>query len=244
MKCLFIVTSAIMSGSGNSQERFIQTLHTLDSIRSRIPNADIWILEGSNTGLEKNMHELLGPIRLFDFSKDDRIQDIMRLLDYYNPPFEQKEWIDFFKLGALKNLIESYMIRTALCKIDKDRYDFVFKLSGRYFLTEDFDINKLTHFGKITTARDTIAKDSESAIKFFGSEYSISCVSWCFCYTIIDEIKKSFSNIENYIFTQISSNLLGDIEHGLFMYIEEDIRITTDKFGIMGRVNNSSITKY
>jgi hypothetical protein len=44
MKSLFIIPSAIMSGNGKPEERFLQTLYTIDSIKCRLPDADIFLL--------------------------------------------------------------------------------------------------------------------------------------------------------------------------------------------------------
>ena len=60
-KCLFLVSSAIHVKHGiyNTKERLDQTIATCASIKAKVPNADIIILDGGHEHLTDDEKEIL-----------------------------------------------------------------------------------------------------------------------------------------------------------------------------------------
>lgn len=227
MKPLFLITSAILVE--NEQERFLQTLHTIDSILCRIPNAEIWLCESSLKPLPEYMTYLLNHVKIIQFYDDKRIAEIVEEVNHL--------WMNGsnYKLGQIKNRTESYVINCVLNTIDETKYDRIFKISGRYFLTSRFSIEKHLDKGKISLKSKTNSKIPELT----KIEHSRHCVMWSFCPTLLDEMKKTFANIEEYIVKASDNKIVADIEHGLVKLVDENIIREIDFTGAVGRVGSS-----
>lgn len=236
MKTLFIITSAIHVGQ-DSENRLVQTMHTVESIKSRFKNAEIWLLDGSNSELSNSYITLLNIDKLYQFYNDDKIIEIKEKAKTLKLPVIEKI-IDVYRFNFIKNACESYMLNTIFEKIDTNKYDRVFKISGRYFLTSGFDINKHQKPNTFTLRN---GQDSLSGQKYTNSEKYRNCVLWSFDPILLPTIKKTFADIEEYIKSQSERNRLGDIEHGLEIYTPKNIINETQFNGVMGRINNEKI---
>jgi len=129
LKRTFIISSALylsqkkILGAGvrsvfTPEERTAQTLETMHSIRKKVPGAFIILLE---MGKEKNISDEL--IRLSDkyvFVGDNRI-------------------VRWATDGKTRNLGEAMGLIVSKDEIATDA-DFYFKISGRYFLNDGFDL--------------------------------------------------------------------------------------------------------
>lgn len=127
MKVAFIVGSFITPYQGGSssaysvKERIAQTHETLKSIRERCPEAKIYFIEGSETVISEcgfDYDELVRPTKDFEAKK---------LL--YSMPKSPGECVMMIYTGNTAPLEE---------------YDLVFKISGRYSLTEDFSLDNFS----------------------------------------------------------------------------------------------------
>lgn len=126
----FLITSVIYSktaktvsyGSARSvftpEERAEQTLRTIESVRQKVPGARVVLIEA---GLQENL-----PYNLAQ--KADKYIYL-----------GNKKIVRWACDSTFKSLGESFMLLYAV-KYTGD-YDFYFKISGRYFLDENFDIN-------------------------------------------------------------------------------------------------------
>jgi len=127
MKIAFIVGSFITPFEGGSKsiysvkERVEQTHHTLKTIREKCPEAKIYFVEGSETDITNynfDYDELVRPTKDFEAKK---------LL--YSMPKSPGECV--------------MMIYTAN-NVNLEEYDIVFKMSGRYNLTDDFSLDNFS----------------------------------------------------------------------------------------------------
>lgn len=130
----FIITSVIYPQQGNIQynsprsifnpeQRAQQTLRTIESIRAKVPNARIILVEG---GLQENLP--------FELSKK---------VDQYIYVGGNK-FVRFACDSKYKSLGESTMLLFAINKFAYSA-DFYFKISGRYYLDEEFDVEQWKH---------------------------------------------------------------------------------------------------
>jgi len=241
MKSLFLITSAIMSGDGNPEERLIQTLHTIDSINCRFDNVEIWLIDSSTQSLDPYYLPLIDKsVKILDLSGDERIHQIKKEVKEFNLPVTQN-FREFYELGCVKNLTESYVINQCFLKIDPSKYDRIYKISGRYFLTDKFKIDENNTPGKMVLKPKMKSKLGK---KYISSDYYRYCITWNFCTSIFEEIKESFQLIETYLKDQADSDLLGDIEHGLDLFIPERLIHEINRTGVVGRVNGGVSIHY
>jgi len=128
----FLVTSTIRAGQKplsysnirsiySSEERLNQTQETIRSIRNRVKDARVVVLE--NSCLEKNERELL-----------NREVDLLVLF------CEEREAIDL-RDGPYKGAAEVWMLLKMMELLQPLAYRQLFKISGRYQLTEDFSLS-------------------------------------------------------------------------------------------------------
>jgi len=136
-KFLFIVTSAIIpfkTGSANTEsERYEQTLNTISSIRNKVPNSIILLVESSQSKLPDDYRkEIIKRTDSFIECYDDQI-----LKQIYDNLEKNPHQINFGK-----SLLESRGMIIAFEKILKTKLyqnvHRIFKISGRYFLNDTF----------------------------------------------------------------------------------------------------------
>lgn len=100
------------------QQRYEQTLNTIDSIRKHVPNPYIVLIEGSHlTELEQFGFELAGVNKIINCADE--------LAQYINGPH--------------KSVAEINMLLFALQKINLNKFNTLSKISGRYYLTANFN---------------------------------------------------------------------------------------------------------
>lgn len=249
MKKLFIITSAINGGVGEPIDRFVQTLHTIDSIRARYgpDEADILILDSSSTEINNEFQSIfkkLGCI-LELFYNDKTVQDLYSKKDSIVFKIEMRENLkDFFKLGFLKNSIETYI--TANCLKKYTRHEQYIKISGRYFLNHNFKKNLINNSNKILLSPKKITGLGKkgNGIEIIGSNYSRMCTMRSVPKKHLRYFTLKYSEIYNYIVNQYSRGFIGDLEAGLCIFIEDDYVNPIKEFGVSGKINNKDIGSY
>jgi hypothetical protein len=239
MKNLYLVTSAIMSATGSPTERFMQTLHTFDSIRSKDPNSEIWLCDSSTASLNKPMLDLMEDIKYIDLSEDVRVHEIKREAKQIDMPVT-KEIRSFYENGYIKNMTESYTLNKVLEMIEPGKYNRIFKISGRYFFNINFNLDKRNVFGKINMISKSPSPFEERSIILTGTEYCRGTVTWDYCSSLHFTIVQNYKNIERYLINQFSNRRLGDIEHALTICFDDSIVNDLEEMGVMGRINGES----
>jgi hypothetical protein len=119
------------------EERLLQTLNTFKTIRDKIPNSIIILLEGSNISTEV-MYTL--------YKYVDRL-----ILYSYDPK------IHFYVNNPNKSFGEVYMLLEIANKLQNYDFNKIFKITGRYYLNENFNINNFSDefiSGKIVNHED------------------------------------------------------------------------------------------
>jgi hypothetical protein len=227
-----------MLPDSNPLERAIQTAHTIDSIKSRIPNVEIWLCDSSCEPLSDIVLGIVRneSVKIMSFYNNSKIHEIKEFASKYNGGGKDGYEIDVEKgsLGILKNLTESYVI-LELLKSDISNFDRVFKISGRYALSGKFDISKWNQPGK------AVLRKSESnylPIELVETDGNHWCMLWSFCTSIKNEIVKVFEIINSDIVLYSQTNRITDIEHGLYKNLNKEYIYELENIGIMGRVNN------
>jgi hypothetical protein len=139
MSDLFIITSVINTGDigwkyspkrslFNSDERFQQTINTIDSIRQYSNGGKILLVEGS----------------ILD---DYKLNHLKSLCDYVYYVGEDLETKNNCILSNCKGLGDSWMIGKGLEYIKNNNLiaNNIYKMSGRYRLNNNFNVNKISN---------------------------------------------------------------------------------------------------
>lgn len=183
-----ILVSSMINISGmprtifTPEERLSQTLNTLKNIRDKIPNSIIILLEGSNISTEF-MHVL--------YKHVDHL-----ILYSYDPE------INFYVNNPNKSFGEVYKLLSVVNKLQKYDFDKIFKISGRYYLNENFNISNFTNesiSGKIIdggffTALYSVPKKELIEYKNILELFLINKISYI---DIEHHIYSSYKNLKN-----------------------------------------------
>jgi hypothetical protein len=190
---VFIVTSTINTNIGviNSNIRYLQTLDTIKSIRKRVLNSFIILVDNSS----------------FPFTNQQE-ENLSQNVDKFLFIGDRKQCIEFNKIG-LRSAGECYMLLTAINIVKKLQLDInrIFKLTARYKLSDQFSINEYN---------DMKGKYCFRPLQEIEN-FSYHTRLWSFCYSIIndceDMLRKSMMtinqdsiNIEEAMFKNIDTN--------------------------------------
>lgn len=228
MKHLFLVTSAIDTkfGRWSSDERLQQTIRTLKSIRERIPDALIYVLESSATKIDSSITDTLLQHcnTVFDFSGDETINLLYNNTDNWD---------------IIKNMTELLVFNRALVMLEEksllDDINRIHKLSGRYELNDFFDPSLYENTDKIVFAKSEQSYLNEINLVVPVPFYYISRL-WSWSTKDQPLIKHFYSQALTEFKDHLSANTYIDIEHLLYKLLPKDHIIEVPKIGVEGLV--------
>lgn len=223
------ITSAINANNDSvfkPQDRFIQTLRTIETVRERVPNSVIFLVDSSVTELDVDMKkQIVDKVDYFvDFSKDATLKQIA------NQP--HKDTLQNF--SELITLIKAFsVIKNKKLFDDCDR---IFKISGRYYLTENFDISRHNHNNKFVFFKKTL-----SQFPFVLSKQSLQYMTRTFSFdaalldtfigymkTMLEHMQET-SNDKRYI----------DMEHSFCKFIPQESIVELGRMGVAGLISKT-----
>jgi hypothetical protein len=118
--------------------RFLHTIKTIESLRDKISNSIIFLFECSDLDID---------ILFENKNKNEKMETIIkRKVDYYFNFYEKTNIKDAVN-SVLKGYGEAELLLCGLEEVDKIikkeniDYEYLFKISGRYYLNNDFEIN-------------------------------------------------------------------------------------------------------
>jgi hypothetical protein len=219
-KTVFIVSSTINADIGyiNHRDRFRETLETIESIRRYAKDSLILLVDNSTLRLDSNLESIM-----------------QRMVDFYLYVGDRKPAIEFNKNGV-RSAGEAYLFLVALDFIEnniKEDIHRVFKISGRYKLTEDFDI---TEYDQERYKGMYCFRKNDS-----DEDVCLHTRLWSFCYTLKSGVKDTIQQCFKTIFDKHIN-----IEEALFLHIEKNKLIMNEKIHCEGRPalwNNIHITE-
>ena len=212
MVILFLVTSAC----NGDQIRLEETIQTLESIHHKVPTASIWLLESSY-----DPQDIYYPrVKILRFHREQWIKDI----------HDKNRDVAY-----IKNAIEHRTTIEALNRIPT-LYSHIFKISGRYVLTDGFDIeahpaNKATFAG---------VKQTGYTMEQVGTDGMLMTRLYSFCQTVIPQMIQTLERSEKYFHSQWDRGKVFDIEHGFWKFLPRDILNETGRIGVRGRIGHLS----
>jgi hypothetical protein len=215
---LFLVTSCINTDFGiyKPQQRFEQTIETIASIRKYAPNSKIFIADNSYIKeLNENVYKFFTQSCDFvaNFSNETNCKNLNAA--------RLKSAADTVLTFKMVELILTHKDGMKLLNGAKR----IYRISGRYQLTEDFDENRFDHFGKFVFRRHDTWRQEKDIDGLYITRLMGICPSLCSMYHTA--LTKS---VETILETGV------DMEHAIYKNIDRNYVVDIDKLGVKGNV--------
>ena len=223
IKYLFMITSLINVNPGycsvfTSEERYEQTLNTIQSIRNKVPNAKIVVLEAS-----------FGDKKIIF---DDVIM-------YY----VDNSQICYHKSIGEATILKNFLNSTVYKSLIRDENYIVCKISGRYYLDDNFNIqnfdNNKINCRLIDTQNDPNNKDYDINKIIINPDICGVTSLFGFPSTMTEYINERLQYVIEHI-----SYFGNDIEHILFKNISMDKINNIPIIGISGFITSGIFLSY
>lgn len=233
MDNVFLVTSGLNVESGvvSSTDRFNQTIETARSIRSRVTDAVIILLDGGKYPLMIDQRKSL--LAFYD--------DVLNFTHHPTIQFAHSQNVNVM---YIKGPCESMMLHEA-CKLLPTNVKRVFKISGRYKLSDEFDISQHDHRGKYVfkTKEDGIryyhdGKDEDGSqlqnIDHYYTPYQYKTRLYSFCGSMLSQVIGDYQNVFQCMVQSYLNHGYIDIEHSMYRTLDENKIVEIDTIGLEG----------
>jgi hypothetical protein len=214
VKHAFIVTSAINSKFGvySPAQRLEQTIGTIKSIRDRIPDAKIYVMECCGTAItDEQAKELIyASDRFIDYSHDEDVQAL----------YDNDNW------DVVKNGTEIMCFGRVLTELKEsqafDGIDRIHKMSGRYVLNNNFD--PATYDDSTVIDKIVIGPKHNSQFPLAVTTVPLQYMArlWSWPKSRLDEVVEVYENSLAFFAERLSAGGYVDIEHVLYKFLNPD----------------------
>ena len=229
MKHCFIITSAINTRFGvyTPDQRLLQTVVTIRSIKQKVPNAKIVLVEMAGIALTEQQTKNLTAETdvLLDFTDEKSVIEMYNSTDNWD---------------IVKNGTEIMIFGAALKLLREDGelegIDRVHKISGRYVINDNFDpfvYEKPEIANKIVFAK---RRKSQFPYKLVMQEEQFMSRLWSWPGVITDDIVTFYDDALQLFTTSIAVGNYIDIEHLLFRFLSKKAIHEMDQIGIEGAI--------
>lgn len=228
IKHAFIVTSAINSKFGvfTPEQRLDQTIDTIKSIKSKIPNAKIVVMECCGTPITNIQANILKENCdiFFDCSRDEDVQAL----------YDNDNW------DVVKNGTEIMVFGRVLSILKKENMlpgvDRIHKMSGRYVLNDMFDpetYEQLENADKIIIG-PKYASQFPIEITTVPLQYMARLWSWPTSLT--DRVIRVYLDSFMFFAERAAAGGYVDIEHVLYKFLPEEHVHEIQNLGVEGQI--------
>jgi hypothetical protein len=223
------MTSAVNSKFGvySPAARLQQTLTTITSIKSYIPDAKIIVMECTGTPLTDSQSDLLEERSdlLIDFSDDAEVQAIYNSTDNWDIVKNSTEILCFGKT-----------LRLCLEDGDFDGCDRIHKMSGRYVLNSQFAPTMPLY--EQHADRIIIGEKYKSQFPpgVTGIDLQYMARLWSWPVDITERIIKVYEDSLWYMADRVKLGGYADIEHVLYKFLPADLVTEIPVLGVEGSI--------
>jgi hypothetical protein len=236
MKNIVLLTSAVYTNYGiyKPQERIQQTLDTAKSAKKYIPGAVIILVDNSKVDVQN------------DTSAE--FEELIDLVDYYIDNSDDED-IKYFHNNVAnydigKNVMEAMGMMKALTYINSDAdmmkeiadADRIFKLSGRYQVTDKFDIAK---FDNANTKDKYVFKKAQPSwinTQDTGVTTLLQTRLWSFTPSLFTATIDLYKNIIETMVRLVNESKYIDNEHAMAKFIPKDRLVELETVGLQGNI--------
>ena len=229
MNNIFLVTSALIGPYGqiSVQDRISQTIDTALSIRKRVDNVKVYLIDGGMYPLGIKLRKEL--FKYYDDILDFTQHDIIK--------FAHNQANDIGGL-QIKAPCESFLLRKTCELLNTTENDRIFKISGRYRLTDNFDIS-LHHkeIGKyvfLNRLQPSTFEYAETLEHHTWTEYQYSTRLYSFCGSMLNEVIVDYQTIFDKLIEFYSRGDFIDLENSTFMILNKNSVAEIPIMGLTG----------
>lgn len=246
MKFLFLIGSALKHfqedkfSAYDEEQRFNQTLKTIDCIRKKVPESYIVLFECSSKSIDEKQKDIFKQKSdlFLDFYNEPAIKQIYENLE------QRPELITYGKsLLETRGLLNTlYIIKNHNLFNDSQR---VFKMTGRYLLNDDFDIkdyeSKFLENYYVIKRYDYLSEESEEYNEktqenvyayLYGAKGMMITALWSFDRVLFNETVEVLERAFVYMEKMIQYTAGTDIEHSLYKFIDKKKTIHIPNLGL------------
>lgn len=223
------MTSAVNSKFGvySPAARLQQTLTTITSIKSYIPDAKIIVMECTGTPLTDSQSDLLEERSdlLIDYSEDAEVQAIYNSTDNWDIVKNSTEILCFGKT-----------LRLCLEDGDFDGCDRIHKMSGRYVLNSQFapTIPLYEQHADRIIIGEKYKSQFPPGVTGIDLQYMARLWSWPV--DITERIIKVYEDSLYYMADRVKQGGYADIEHVLYKFLPADLVTEIPVLGVEGSI--------
>jgi hypothetical protein len=236
MKNIVLLTSAVYTNYGiyKPAERIQQTLDTAKSAKKYIPGAVIILVDNSKVDVQNDtsaeFEELIDLVDYYiDNSDDDDIKYFHNNVANYDIGKNAME-----AMGLMKAL--TYINGNADMKKEIDSADRIFKLSGRYQVTDKFNI---TNFDNASTKDKYVFKRAQPSWinpADTGVNTLLQTRLWSFTPGLFVATIDMYKNIIENMIRLFNENKYIDNEHSMSKFIPKDKLVELETVGLVGNI--------
>jgi hypothetical protein len=236
MKNIVLLTSALYTNYGiyNPQDRIKQTLETAKSAKKYIPGAVVILVDNSKVDVQNDtsseFEELIDLVDYYiDNSDDADIQYFHNNVQNYDIGKNTME-----ALGMMKAL--TYIASDDAMKTEIKGADRIFKLSGRYQVTDKFDISKFSNDN--TKDKYVFKKAQPSWINpaDTGVTTLLQTRLWSFTPNLLLVTMQLYKNILETMISLFNQQKYIDNEHAMSKFIPKDQLVELETVGLQGNI--------
>lgn len=232
MKSLFLVSSAISTKFGvfSRKQRLEQTIETLKSIKTKIPESKILLIESSGeSSINETEINQIKPYTesIFNFHDDKAIQEIYKSTnDNWDIVKNLTELTTYGKtLGFLL-----YKDNNILSDVNR-----VFKMSGRYVLNDHFDLN--THLNLPENYVFSERKPSQfNAELTNGLTFQFMTRLWSWPVSKMNMVYYRYNLMSEDFIGSINHKKYRDLEHLVLKYFDSPFTTEVPLIGVSGKL--------
>jgi len=228
IKHAFIVTSAVNSKFGvfKPNERLAQTIDTINSIKSRVPDALIIVMECCGEPIKKDQEDILrNNCHVFvDYSQDEDVQAM----------YDSDNW-DVVKNGTEIMCFGRALAVLAAEDIFKD-IDRIHKMSGRYVLNDQFDLETYEKSDVVDKIVIGPKYRSQFPPEVTQVPFQYMARLWSWPATRIDEVVKVYSDSFVFFAERLAAGGYVDIEHVLAKFLDPAHVHEIANLGVEGQI--------
>ncbi len=236
MSNVVLITSAVYSNYGiyKASERIAQTLETVQSARKYIPDTTIILIDNSKVDVQNDVSpefdELIDAVDYYiDNSSDTDIQHFHNNVTNYDIGKNSMECIGMFK--ALTYISTNPELMNKLTSATR-----IFKLSGRYVLTDKFNISDFTNDSTIGKYVFKTAQPAWIPVPDTGVTTLLQTRLWSFAPSQFIQTINLFKQILDNMFATFNAGKYIDVEHSMAKFIPADQLVQLDKVGLKGNI--------
>lgn len=208
-------------------ERVEQTIKTVESVRKYIPNVVICMTDCGIPGIEGDLRkQLVDSVDHFiDLSKDSNVNWIANNITHQDTVKNLTELVvvgKFFKLAKEKKWF--------------DNCDRIFKVSGRYWLTDRFDITRYEQPDAVSKYVVSKKMLSQFPFDYVGQSLQYMLRVYSFDSALLDDFIARVGVMTKHMQDRCNQGKYIDIEHLFCKFLPKDLTLEIARTGVSGHI--------